>query len=147
MENDDIDPKLTEICSKQTIFSNEKGFFGELFTNIRQECNEKWIEKTFNGTTDDLSKMKLLLNESPACDILLGTLEHVQPVYRAKDCLFSYKRRMDGEKLEQIKDYSNALILLTQAVLRAPKKGLNIVFLIPERLQNDNKITFLTKIK
>lgn len=121
--NRDIDSKYTAICSSQTIYSNENGFFGELFASVKDVCSDQWVEKTFNNSLKDIDKLKVLYNEPNVCDILLGTLEHVTPVYKKKDAAFSSQRRRGGEKLQKAKDLDNALILLSQAVLRAPTKG------------------------
>lgn len=137
MANDDIDSNYTDLCSARTIFSNEKGFFGEMFDCIKSNCDAKWIENTFDSALSDMDKLKLLYDEPAVSDTLLGTLEHVTSVYRQKDAAFSFQRRADGEKLYEKtkscttataaatqKDFQNALILLTQAVLRAPTKGM-----------------------
>lgn len=136
MANDDIDSNYMDICSERTIFSNEKGFFGEMFDCIKSNCDAKWIENTFDSALSDMDKLKLLYDEPIASDTLLGTLEHVTSVYRQKDAAFSFQRRTEGEILygkaktaaaagaATQKDFENALILLTQAVLRAPVKGM-----------------------
>lgn len=136
MANDDIDSNYTDICSERTIFSNEKGFFGEMFDCIKSNCDAKWIENTFDSALSDMDKLKLLYEGPIVSDTLLGTLEHVTSVYRQKDAAFSLQRRTDGERLyEKAKscptttttvtqeDFKSALIFLTQAVLRAPVKG------------------------
>lgn len=137
MANDDIDSNYTDLCSARTIFSNEKGFFGEMFDCIKSNCDAKWIENTFDSALSDMDKLKLLYDEPAVSDTLLGTLEHVTSVYRQKDAAFSFQRRTDGDKLYEKtksctattastqKDFQNALILLTQAVLRAPAKGMD----------------------
>lgn len=135
MANDSIDSNYTDICSARTIFSNEKGFFGEMFDCIKSNCDAKWIENTFDSALSDMDKLKLLYDEPIVSDTLLGTLEHVTSVYRQKDAAFSFQRRTEGEKLYEKaktaadaaasqKDFENALILITQAVLRAPAKGM-----------------------
>lgn len=134
MANDGIDSNYKNICSERTIFSNEKGFFGELFNGIKLNCDAKWIENTFDAALSDMDKLKLLYDEPIVSDTLLGTLEHVTSVYRRKDAEISFQRRIESEKLceraksctaaASQKDFENALILLTQAVLRAPAKGI-----------------------
>lgn len=137
MANDDIDSNYTDICSARTIFSNEKGFFGEMFDCIKSNCDAKWMANTFDSALSDMDKLKLLYDEPIVSDTLLGTLEHVTSVYRQKDAAFSFQRRTEGEKLYEKakscttatasatrKDLENALTLLTQAVLRAPARGM-----------------------
>lgn len=126
--NRDIDTNYTAICSAQTIFSNDKGFFGELFEGVKDACTNQWIEKTFNSSLSDIDKLKILYNEPNVCDVLLGILEHVTPVYKKKDARFSQQRRKAGEQLMMTKDFQNALILLSHAVLRAPTKGIIFIY-------------------
>lgn len=119
----DFDPKYTEICSAQTIQSNEKGFFNELYESVKKLCSNKWINTEFKNSHGDGAKIRCLFTESDASDMLLGMLEHVAPVYKQKNAQFSAQRRREGEQLIQRgADYSKALILLSQAVLRAPEK-------------------------
>lgn len=124
--NRDIDSKYTAKCSAQTIYSDQNGFFGELYESVRNVCSNEWIAATFSNSSKDIDKLKVLYNEPNVSDILLGILEHVAPVYRKKDSEFSYQRRKAGERLINAKDFDNALIMLSQAVLRAPIKGVYI---------------------
>lgn len=112
-----------EICSERTIFSDQQGFFGEMFDVVRKCCTDQWLSQKFYAATNDADKLKELFDETSVSDMLFGTLEHVKPVYRKKDAAFAYKRRFDGETLYQRKDLNNAYMLLTQSVLRAPAKG------------------------
>lgn len=121
--SDDIDTKYTAICSAQTIFSNDKGFFGELFESVKAKCTDQWIEKMFNSSMNDIDKLKVLYNEPNVSDVLLGMLEHVSPIYTKKDAAFSRQRCEAGKQLMATKDFEKALIILSQAVLRAPHKG------------------------
>lgn len=119
----DIDTKYTAICSAQTIFNDKEGFYGEMFESVKDACTNQWIESTFTSSLSDIDKLKILYNEPNVSDILLGILEHVVPVYRKKDAGFSHQRRRAGEKAYADQDFQNALILLSQAVMRAPTKG------------------------
>lgn len=113
----------TELCSERTIFSEQQGFFGEMFDVVKNCCTEKWLKTKFETISSDDKKFRFLFDEPNVSDMLLGTLEHVSPVYRKKDCLFSHQRRKEGERLHEKNDLNNALTLLTFAVLRAPAKG------------------------
>lgn len=112
-----------EICSERTIFSDQQGFFGEMFDIVRKCCTNQWLTQQFYAANNDADKLRVLFDETCVSDSLFGTLEHVQPVYRKKDAAFSYKRRIEGEQLHRRNDLNNAFLLLTQAVLRAPTKG------------------------
>lgn len=120
----DYDPKYTEMCSAQTIQSNEKGFFNELYGSVRQQCSKKWIDGMFATSKGDAGKLRCLFEPSAVSDILLGMLEHVAPVYKLKNAKFSSQRRLEGDKFLEQGKTAEALILLSQAVLRAPDKGI-----------------------
>lgn len=117
------DKNYREICSERTIFSDQQGFFGEMFDIVRKCCTDKWLKQKFYAAKSDADKLKELFDETSVSDMLFGTLEHVKPIYRQKDAAFSHKRRIEGEKLLYHNDVNNAFLLLTQAVLRAPAKG------------------------
>lgn len=118
-----MDKSYTELCSERTIFSDDQGFFGEMLATIKKSCSEKWLKNLFESKISDATKIKLLFDEPDVSDMLLGTLEHVQSVYRPKECTFSHERRKQGEILHRKGELNNALVLLTQAILRAPSKG------------------------
>lgn len=113
----------TEICSERTIFSDQQGFFGEMFEIVKNCCTKKWLKEKFEASPTDADKFRLLFDEPDVSDMLLGTLEHVTSIYRKKDAAFAYQRRREGELLHQQKVFDKALMLLTHAVLRAPAKG------------------------
>lgn len=143
MMSDDIDAKYTAVCSFATIYSNEKGFFGEMFESVQAECTNQWIDKMFNSSMGDIDKLKVLYNEPNVGDVLLGILEHVSPIYTAKDPVFAQQRCRAGEQSIIAKECEKAVILLSQAVLRAPHKGnmLQIrskTFFTPPKLSNNN---------
>lgn len=124
----DLDPKYTEMCSTQTVQSQSAGFFQELFEAVLDQCTDKWLKTRFAEQPTDLDKVRCLFEDegqaSPG-DLLLGMLEHVAEVYKPKNAVFSGQRRREGERLTETKgDQKKALILLSQAVLRAPPKGL-----------------------
>lgn len=119
---DQNDKNFTELCSERTIFSDDQGFFGDMFEIIKKSCTEKWLKNIFVSEVSDSIKLKLLFDEPNVSDNLLGTLEHVTTIYRKKDAAFSQRRRNEGQILHKNGDLENALILLTQAVLRAPGK-------------------------
>lgn len=121
MDND-IDPGYTKACTFRTIQSNEKGFFLELYENVRNSCSEKWLNKVFGNANQD-EKLNILFNDPAICDDLLGTLEHVKPVYREKNAKISEQRRLEGERCMEKCDYDKSLILYSQAVMRAPDQG------------------------
>lgn len=118
-----MEKDYTEICSDRTIFSEQQGFFGEMFEVVKNCCTNKWLKTKFEALPTDGEKFRLIFDEPNVSDMVLGTLEHVIPVFRKKDCSFSYQRRKQGERLHEQNDLNNALMLLTHAILRAPAKG------------------------
>lgn len=134
-----IDKNFTQLCSERTIFSEQQGFFGEMFEIVRNCCPEKWLKHKFETLSSDADKLRLLFDEPNVNGMLLGTLENVAAVYRKKDSAFSRQRRLNGIKLHEQKDLDNALIYLTHAVLRAPAKGDSFNLFTFLRNQKSNK--------
>lgn len=121
----DLDPTYTKICSAQTIQSDEKGFFAELFASVKNVTSQKWIQQVFHKKQGDFEKIQCVFGESnDICDILMGMLEHVAPVYKEKNATISAQRRQQAEQLFEAGEAKKSLILCSQAVLRAPEKGI-----------------------
>lgn len=97
-----------------------------MFDGVMSSCRPNWIQNTFDKAKSDLDKLRSLFDDADVSGALLGTLEHVTPIYREKDAIFSRQRRLAADKLIEQKDFPNALIMLTQAILRAPAKGIEI---------------------
>lgn len=119
----DLDPKYTAICSERTVQSTDRGFFQELFNGVRQACPPRWLHDTFAGQSDNTGRMRCLLQSSGPGAHLLAMLENVQPVFKPKDARFSVQRRREGDRLADDGEWERALVLLSQAVVRAPPKG------------------------
>lgn len=122
-DDDDLDPKYTDICSQRTVQSSECGFFQELFDSVRDACAPHWLHGTFARQPDRTAQMRCLLTAAGPAAVLLGTLEHVQPVFKPKDARVSVQRRRDGDRLAEDGAWERALAMLSQAVVRAPPKG------------------------
>ncbi|XP_037030405.1 SET and MYND domain-containing protein 4 [Bradysia coprophila] len=122
----DLDPKYTAMCSEQTIYSNKEGFFGEFFDSLKKASPKKWMNKVFGGAKSDRERFVSVLEEPNVSGTLFGMLEHVTAVYKQKDAKGSALRRHEGEKLLACGEVKKAVILLSQAVLRAPTKGENL---------------------
>lgn len=127
--SDQSDKNYTDICSEKTIFSDQQGFFGEMFEIVKNCCPKKWLKDKFEVLPTDADKLRLLFDEPNVSDMLVGTLEHVTPIYRKKDAGFSYQRRKEGEQLYKQNELEKALMLLTHAILRAPAKGEKTYFI------------------
>lgn len=134
-EFSDIDKIFTAECSSRTVQANENGFFKNFFYTIvdsfKSEAEWKnWLNNQFGKSKSDEEKLQLLFNDPSVSWDVVGTLEHVQEVYRKKDSMFSWQKREQVTKLLQqceagtcMYGLDKVLILASQAVMRAPMKG------------------------
>lgn len=126
--NQSNDDKYTNICSSITIQSEEQGFFSEFYESARDTCGDDWILSDFKNLDNDRKKIHALYNDPSVCDIILGTLEHVKPVFKEKNAKISIQRRAQGDACLKNGDLNTALLMYSQAVMRAPKYGDYIYF-------------------
>lgn len=105
----DLDPKYTAKCSLQTVCDPEKGFFIELLESARESwdyaklsSNEQWVNSIF-----DVGEV-------------LGTLEHVSPVFKEKNLRIAIQRRLEGDQEAKGGNFNRALLLYSQSVIRSP---------------------------
>lgn len=132
----DIDKIFTSECSSRTVQANENGFFKNFYYTIVDSFKtegewKNWLKNQFGKLESDKEKLKLLYNDPSVSWDILGTLEHVAEIYRKKDAMFSWQKREQVMKLlKQVSSGNCAfgldkvLILASQAVMRAPMKGL-----------------------
>jgi hypothetical protein len=133
----DIDKIFTSECSERTVQANENGFFKSFYYTIvdsfktEQEWRD-WLNNQFGKSTSDEAKLQLLFNDPAVSWDVLGTLEHVTEIYRKKDAMFSWQKREQVMKLLKQHETGSCafgldkvLILASQAVMRAPMKGLS----------------------
>ncbi|XP_055384108.1 SET and MYND domain-containing protein 4 [Condylostylus longicornis] len=113
----------SQACSFRTIQSDKNGFFREFYEEVKESCGEKWLKNYFGQFKSDQARILSIFNDREISDIVMGILENVQSVYKKKDATFSAQRRIQAEKSFLLGDYSKALILINQAILRAPEKG------------------------
>lgn len=133
----DIDKIFTTECSSRTVQANENGFFKNFYYTIvdsfKTEAEWKnWLKTQFGKLESDKEKLQLLYNDPVVSWDVLGTLEHVAEIYRKKDAMFSWQKREQVMKLLKQCEVGNCtfgldkiLILASQAVMRAPIKGLS----------------------
>lgn len=121
---EDKDPKFTELCSSTTVQSDNKGFFNIFYESVVEKCSDTWIQNDFGGLKNDREKLQNLFNDSTVNDLVLGTLENVREVYREKCAKISLEKRTLGDILTKDGDLNKALIILSQAVMRAPVMGI-----------------------
>uniref|UniRef100_A0A1B0CWH5 MYND-type domain-containing protein n=1 Tax=Lutzomyia longipalpis TaxID=7200 RepID=A0A1B0CWH5_LUTLO len=115
---EDLDPKYTKKCSTITVFSTERGFFREFYESVKESCGEKWIKGEFAKIHSSSAKLVELLEKDESSGPILGTLEHVAPVFKGKDFPLALKKFHEGVRLLQEGNHRNAAILLSQAIIR-----------------------------
>lgn len=113
------------LCSAETLRSGTKGFFHEFAETVVEEAGQTWIAQVFAKSRDDRQRLAVLVNgESRVCDVVNETLSRVQRLYRAKDPEISRDKRMEAQRLVAGGQNFKALLVISQAVLRAPATGI-----------------------
>lgn len=137
-ELSEIDKIFTAECSSRTVQANENGFFTNFYYTIVDSFKsdaewKNWLNNQFGKSKSDEEKLQLLFNDPSVSWDVVGTLEHVQEVYRKKDAMFSWQKREQVMKLLQQHEAGTCafgldkiLILASQAVMRAPMKGFSL---------------------
>lgn len=113
----DLDRKYTEKCNLQTVCEPEKGFFVEFLETVKDSCGAKWIESDFSKLPNSEDKLKSVFDIGE----VLGTLEHVTPLFKEKNQRISVQRRLEGDVEAKTGNFKKALMLYSQAVIRAPE--------------------------
>lgn len=86
----DDDPLFTSLCSSKTVQADDSGFFYNFFCTVEENFPSKtWLKDYYAKLPNDKEKLRVLYNDPSICDSVLGTLEHVKPVFRQKDAKFS----------------------------------------------------------
>ncbi|XP_063223729.1 SET and MYND domain-containing protein 4-like isoform X2 [Bacillus rossius redtenbacheri] len=97
---EDPDPLFTSLCSERTLQPGQKGFFMEYARRATEAVGEAWVRQA-----------------------VVEPLSHVQSLHRAKSAAVSRQRRADGDLLLHAGHPQRALLLYSQAVVRAPPAG------------------------
>ncbi|XP_054002279.1 SET and MYND domain-containing protein 4-like isoform X2 [Hylaeus anthracinus] len=108
------------LCSLETVRSGKKGFFRDFSEHVSSVAGEAWIAKVFGRLTDDESRIRALFTDQKIKTAVLDTLSRTKTLYRAKDANASKARRLEGFVAAAAADREKALLLFSQAVLRAP---------------------------
>lgn len=86
----DEDPLFTSLCSSKTVQSDDSGFFHNFFCTVEEKFPTKtWLTDYYVKLPNDKEKLRVLYDDPDISDSVLGTLEHVKPVFREKDAKFS----------------------------------------------------------
>ncbi|XP_022225325.2 SET and MYND domain-containing protein 4 [Drosophila obscura] len=132
----EYDPTYEKICSTRTVQSEKKGFFNDFCGDVRETCGDKWLKNYFGKLKSNAARVLSIFSDREVCDPVLGVLEHVQPVYKQKDALFSFQRRAQADKFYLLSCSTNeaderrellqqALLASNLAVMRAPERNVN----------------------
>ncbi|XP_017043504.1 SET and MYND domain-containing protein 4 [Drosophila ficusphila] len=129
----EFDATYHQICSAQTVQSEKRGFFNEFCVDVRDACGDKWLRNYFGKLKSNAARVLSIFSDREVCDPVLGVLEHVQPVFKQKDALFSAQRRAQADKFflmsgngesEESKELlQQALMAANLAVMRAPDRN------------------------
>lgn len=111
------------LCSSETLRSGAKGFFRDFSETVIDEAGDTWIDKIFGRLESDEDRVRAVLTDPRVRSTVLDTLRRVKHLYRDKDPGVSRIKRLEGLDVAAKGDNEKALILFSQAVLRAPVTG------------------------
>lgn len=112
----DLDPNYTAKCSLQTVCDPDNGFFVEFLDTAKDSCGSSWIKNDFANLQTNEEKLKSVFDIGE----VLGTLEHVSPVFKEKNQRIAVQRRLEGDMAAKGGDFKKALLLYSQSVIRSP---------------------------
>uniref|UniRef100_A0A0C9Q6Y6 Smyd4_0 protein n=1 Tax=Fopius arisanus TaxID=64838 RepID=A0A0C9Q6Y6_9HYME len=117
------DRHYRELCSSETLRSGSKGFFRDFAEAVVNKVGNTWISEVFGKLLTDDERMRVIFGDSSVKEAVVEPLDRVRHIYRDKDAKISRARRIEGLKCLRSGDTNKALVLLSQAVLRAPLTG------------------------
>ncbi|KYN10733.1 SET and MYND domain-containing protein 4 [Trachymyrmex cornetzi] len=121
----DQDEFYRTLCSSETLRSGKKGFFHDFSGHVMQTAGDTWTSRTFGRIDDNEGRMKAIFTDAKVKDVVTDTLAKVKLLFRDKDAEISKRRRLEGYQLAAVGEHDKALLLFSQAVLRAPQPGRN----------------------
>lgn len=116
------------LCSSETLRSGSKGFFRDFSESVMDAAGETWIREIFGRINSDVDRIKLVLTDPRVKDVVSETLGRIKNLYRDKDAAVSRNKRLEGLENSARGNHEKALLLFSQAVLRAPATGCNSFF-------------------
>ncbi|XP_024867273.1 SET and MYND domain-containing protein 4 isoform X2 [Temnothorax curvispinosus] len=119
----DQDEFYRTLCSSETLRSGRKGFFHDFSGHVMETAGDTWTSKIFGRIDDDEGRMRAVFTDAKVKDVVADTLAKVKPLFRDKDAEISRRRRLEGYQLGAVGEHDKALLLFSQAVLRAPQPG------------------------
>lgn len=88
-----------------------------------QTAGDTWTSQIFGRIDDDEGRVRTVFTDARVKDVVADTLAKVKPLFRDKDAEISRHRRLEGYQLAAVGEHDKALLLFSQAVLRAPQPG------------------------
>lgn len=119
----DRDEFYRTLCSSETLRSGKKGFFHDFSDFVTQTAGDAWTSGIFGRIGDDEGRVRAVFSDAKVRDVVADALAKVSPLFRDKDADISRRRRLEGHQLAAVGQYEKALLLFSQAVLRAPQPG------------------------
>ncbi|XP_076239084.1 protein-lysine N-methyltransferase SMYD4 [Calliopsis andreniformis] len=111
------------LCSLETLRSGKKGFFCDFSDCVMSVVGEQWISKVFGRLSNDEDRIRTIFTDNKIKATVVETLSRAKPLYRDKDANTSRARRLEGFVAATAGEREKALLLFSQAVLRAPAPG------------------------
>ncbi|XP_014481256.1 PREDICTED: uncharacterized protein LOC106747844 [Dinoponera quadriceps] len=119
----DRDECYGRLCSSETLRSGKKGFFHDFSDFVTQTAGDAWTSRIFGRIDSDEGRVRAVFSDAKLRDVVADTLAKVKLLFRDKDAEISRRRRLEGYQLAAVGQYDKALLLFSQAVLRAPQSG------------------------
>lgn len=116
------------LCSLETVRSEKRGFFRDFSEDVVRVAGEQWISKVFGRLTTDEERVRTVFTDGKIKDAVLETLNRTEILYRDKDAMASRARRLEGFEALAAEEKRKALLLFSQAILRAPIPGFSFLF-------------------
>lgn len=133
----DHDEFYKTLCSSETLRFGKKGFFHDFSEFVMQTAGDSWTSKIFGRIDDDEERVRAVFVDAKVKDVVADTLAKVKLLFRDKDAEISRRRRLEGYQLAAVGEYDKALLLFSQAVLRAPLPGCYSYLYIINSLNTD----------
>ncbi|XP_018315234.1 SET and MYND domain-containing protein 4 isoform X3 [Mycetomoellerius zeteki] len=119
----DQDEFYRTLCSSETLRSGKKGFFHDFSEHVMQTAGDTWTSRIFGRIDDNEGRVRVIFTDAKVKDVVTDTLAKVKLLFRDKDAEVSKRRRLEGYQLAAVGEHDKALLLFSQAVLRAPQPG------------------------
>lgn len=120
---EDRNESYSNLCSSETLRSGKKGFFHDFSDFVTQTAGDTWTSRIFGRIDDDEERVRTVFADAKIRNVVADTLAKVKILFRDKDADISRRRRLEGYQLAAVGQYDKALLLFSQAVLRAPQPG------------------------